>query len=191
MGIPAVLAMNEKKVLDFWFGRGTSPRFKRFWFAKSIPTDRRIRERFGKAVEAAKKGRFDSWKKTSRGRLALIILLDQFSRNIYRGDKRAFTADAKALKLAQEGLRKHEDRTLHPLERIFFYMPFMHSEKKAHQEKSVELFAKLKMKENLWYAKEHQRVIDQFGRFPHRNAVLGRKSTPKELEYLAKPGAGF
>jgi len=183
--------IDERKVLDFWFGRGRAPRFKRFWFAKSPATDRKIRARFAKALEAAKKGRFAAWKKTPRGRLALIILLDQFSRNIYRGDRRAFAADAQALKLAQEGVRARVDRKLHPLERIFFYMPFMHSEKKVHQRKSVELFRKLKMKENLWYAKEHKRIIDEFDRFPHRNAILGRKSTAKELEYLAMPGAGF
>jgi uncharacterized protein (DUF924 family) len=183
--------MDEKKVLDFWFGRHETPRFRKFWFAKSFATDRRIRERFRKALEAAKAGKLDHWKKTPRGRLALIILLDQFSRNIYRGERTSFAADAKALRLAQEGIRTGHHRQLHPLERIFFYMPFMHSEKKAHQKRSVDLFTKLRMKENLWYAKEHQRVIDEFGRFPHRNAILGRRSTKKELEYLAKPGAGF
>lgn len=183
--------MDEKKVLDFWFGRGRTPRFRKFWFEKSFATDRKIRERFGKALEAAKKGRYDPWAQTPRGRLALILLFDQFSRNIHRGDARAFAADAKALRLAKAAVKKREDRELHPLERVFLYMPFMHSEKKADQKASVALFTKLRMKENLWYAKEHKRVIDQFGRFPHRNAILGRRSTKKELEYLARPGAGF
>lgn len=182
--------MDEKKVLEFWFGRGRTPRFKKFWFQKSPATDRRIRMRFLKALEDAKAGKFGG-ADTPRGRLARIILLDQFSRNIYRDDARAFAGDAKALRLAQAALRKHEDRKLHPLERIFIYMPFMHSEKKAHQKLSVALFTKLKMKENLWYAKEHQRLIEQFGRFPQRNAMLDRKSTTKELDYLAKPGTGF
>jgi uncharacterized protein (DUF924 family) len=182
--------MDEKKVLDFWFGRGRTPRFKKFWFLKRHVTDRLIRTRFLKTLEDAKAGKL-RWAETPRGRLALIILLDQFSRNIYRDDARAFAADAKALRLAQTALRKREDRKLHPLERIFLYMPFMHSEKKAHQKLSVALFTKLKMKENLWYAKEHQRIINQFGRFPHRNALLKRRSTKREREYLAKPGAGF
>lgn len=183
--------MDETKVLHFWFGRGKTPRFKRFWFEKSFTTDRKIKERFGRAVEAAKAGKLNFWTRTPRGRLALIILLDQFSRNIYRGTQQSFAADAKALRLTQEALRKHEDRKLHPLERIFLYMPLMHSEKKSHQKLSVALFAKLKMKENLWYAKEHQRVIEKYGRFPHRNTILKRRSTKKELEYLAKPGSGF
>lgn len=183
--------MDEKRILDFWFGRGRTPRFKKFWFEKSFTTDRKIKERFGKALEAAKKGRFEAWKTTPRGRLALIILLDQFSRNIYRGKKESFAADAKALRLSKEALKRREDAKLHPIERIFLYMPFMHSEKKSDQKKSVALYKKLKMKENLWYAKEHQRVIDAFGRFPHRNAILKRRSTKKEREYLAKPGAGF
>lgn len=183
--------MDEKKVLEFWFGRGRTPRFKKFWFAKSFATDRTIKERFGRTLEAAKKGRLKEWAATPRGRLALIIVLDQFSRNIYRGDRRAFAADTQALRLAKEAIRKREDLKLHPLERVFLYMPLMHSEKKADQKQSVALFTKLKMKENLWYAKEHKRVIDTYGRFPHRNAILGRRSTKKELEYLAKPGAGF
>ncbi|MBL8158519.1 DUF924 domain-containing protein [bacterium] len=183
--------MDEKKVLEFWFGRGGTPRFKRFWFEKSFATDRKIKERFGKALEQAKKGRLKAWAATPRGRLALIILLDQFSRNIFRGDARSFAADAYALRLTKEALKNREDRKLHPLERIFLYMPLMHSEKRSDQAKSVALFTKLKMKENLWYAKEHKRVIDTYGRFPHRNAILKRRSTKKELEYLAKPGAGF
>jgi uncharacterized protein (DUF924 family) len=183
--------MDEKKVLDFWFGRGRTPRFKKFWFEKSFATDRKIKERFGRALESAKKGNLDAWTATPRGRLALIILLDQFSRNIHRGKREAFAADARALRLTKQALKQREDRKLHPLERIFLYMPLMHSEKKADQKQSVALFTKLKMKENLWYAKEHKRVIDAFGRFPHRNAILGRRSTKKELEYLAKPGAGF
>lgn len=183
--------MDEKKVLEFWFGRGHTPRFKRFWFEKSFATDRKIKARFGRTLEAAKKGRLNSWTATPRGRLALIIVLDQFSRNIYRGKAESFAADAKSLRLAKEAIKKHEDRLLHPLERIFLYMPLMHSEKKINQKQSVMLFTKLKMKENLWYAKEHKRVIDTFGRFPHRNPILKRRSTKKELEYLAKPGAGF
>lgn len=183
--------MDPRKVLEFWFGRGRTPRFKTFWFTKSFATDRTIKERFGTTLEKAKKGRLDSWKATPHGRLALIIVLDQFSRNIFRGKRESFAADAKALRLAREALKAREDRKLHPLERIFLYMPFMHSEKKADQKKSVALFTKLKMKENLWYAKEHQRVIETYGRFPHRNPILKRRSTKKELEYLAKPGAGF
>lgn len=183
--------MEPKKILDFWFGRGKTPRFRKFWFKKSAATDRMIKKRFGAAVEAAKTGKFDAWAQTPRGRLALIILLDQFSRNIYRNTANAFAADAKALRLAQEGVRRREARALHPIERIFLYMPFMHSEKKVHQKKSVELFTKLRMKENLWYAKEHRRVVEMYGRFPHRNAALGRQSTKAELDYLGRPGAGF
>jgi uncharacterized protein (DUF924 family) len=183
--------MDEKKVLEFWFGRGRTPRFKKFWFEKSFATDRKIKERFGKTLEAAKKGHLNAWTTSPRGRLALIIVLDQFSRNIHRGKPESFAADAKSLRLAKEAVKKREDRSLHPLERIFLYMPFMHSEKKADQKQSVALFTKLKMKENLWYAKEHKRVIDTYGRFPHRNPILRRRSTKKEREYLAKPGAGF
>lgn len=186
-----------ESILSFWFGNeyeaSEAGEAKDFWFTKSDTTDAYIREHFGNTVKAARRGECDAWEKTPHGRLALIIVLDQFPRNIYRDTPNAFSSDTQALALAQEGIMAGVDQELTGHERVFFYMPFMHSERIEDQETSVKLFDQLE-REGVWsasWAHKHKDVIDQFGRYPHRNAIVGRISTPEELEYLSKPGAGF
>ena len=173
------------------------------WFTKSAATDAEIGTRFGPLVEEALSGALDGWAQTPRGRWALIILLDQFTRNLFRGTPRSFAGDAQALQLALDGILEGHD--MHPslpaVARIFCYLPLEHAEDGPLQEQSVALFAKLHalatpetrsfFAGTLDYARKHQEVITRFGRFPHRNPILGRESTPQELEYLAQPGAGF
>lgn len=197
--------MNFDSILEFWFGELKSeldfPSEKSsLWFRGSTETDREIRDRFQFMWQKSSDGAYDTWAKTPRGRLALIILNDQFSRNIYRGDARAFSRDDRALELAIDGVTAMMDRQLYPVERVFFYLPFEHSEDIKNQDMSVTLFTELwsdvpdqmkgSMKEFLRYAEAHRDVIKKFGRFPHRNQILKRKSTPEELEYL-KTNKGF
>lgn len=200
------MPMNPETVLSFWFGDfADSPEAlgKRiaFWFGKSDATDALIRERFGSALEAASCGELDRLADTARGRLALLILLDQFSRNVHRGTPQAFENDPRALALALDGIDKGLDRELHLVERVFFYLPLEHAEDLAMQDRSVALFQRLldeapaELKgyfaSFVDYAERHRDIIARFGRFPHRNAVLGRESTAEELAYLAQPGSGF
>ncbi len=194
------------RLLHFWFGKladdGSVDREHRvLWFDASEEFDRRCREEFATDLARAAAGDLDQWCSTPRGRLALIILLDQFSRNIYRGTARAFAQDAKALALCEEGLADGTDRVLRPAERLFFYMPLQHAEDRAAQQRSTECLERLcaevsaeprpLFEEFLDYARRHQAVVERFGRFPHRNAVLGRASTPAELEFLAGPDSSF
>ncbi len=188
---------SQTQVLSFWFGdeyeKGNEKEGKNFWFTKRDETDQYIRERFEATVSAARRGKLDTWAGTARGRLALIIVLDQFPRNIHRDTPEAFASDAQALALAKEGIVKGMDKELEGHEQAFFYMPFMHSEDLADQERSVALFTKL-AEAGTWdasWAIKHKKVIDRFGRYPHRNSILGRVSTPEELEYLKDPNAGF
>jgi uncharacterized protein (DUF924 family) len=184
-------------VLDFWFVEAGAAR----WFAADAALDAQIRARFGEAVEAAANGRLDDWMATPAGWLALLILLDQFPRNLYRNDPRAWAADARAQRVTLSGLARGDDRQLPAVQRVFAYLPLEHAEDKALQQRSVELFEALcaevpteqrkQFEEFLDYARRHHEVIVRFGRFPHRNAALGRPSTPEETFYLAQPGAGF
>lgn len=192
-------AVKPQAVLDFWFGRPGDPRHGQSrpeWFVKDPAFDEAIRAQFLPAVEEAIAGRLADWAATSRGALALLLLLDQFPRNLFRGEARAFAGDPLARQIAATLVDEGQDRTLTPLERVFVYLPFEHSESAADQERSVALFQAL-ADENagfgdyLDYAVRHQVVIARFGRFPHRNAALGRPSTPEELAYLAQPGSGF
>ncbi|NMW25643.1 DUF924 domain-containing protein [Rhodanobacter denitrificans] len=184
-------------VLDFWFAEaGTA-----HWFAADAAFDAQIRARFGAAVEAAANDRLDDWADTPSGWLALLILLDQFPRNLYRHDPRAWAADASAQRVALSGLARSDDRQLPAVQRVFAYLPLEHAEDSALQQRSGELFEALcaevpteqrkQFEEFLDYARRHREVIARFGRFPHRNATLGRASTPEEMLYLAQPGAGF
>ena len=133
----------------------------------------------------------ESWRTTARGMLAAVIALDQFPRNLYRGDPRAFAADPAALALATEAVERGLDRAMSIDERKFLYLPFEHSEDPAVQARSVELFAALEDEDTLGYALRHKEIIDRFGRFPHRNEVLGRESTPEEIEFLKEPDSSF
>ncbi len=172
----------------------------RFWFEET-PPDRRFRadpkfdaeiaRRFGDAVEAAGRGELDHWQETPEGALALVVLLDQFPRNIHRGSPRAFAFDAKAREVARRAIAAGFDRKLPRGRRAFFYLPFEHSEDLTDQVRAVHLFATLGDEGLLDWAFRHWRIVARFGRFPHRNAVLGRTSTPEEERFLATPGSGF
>jgi len=191
-------------ILSFWFQeRGPSaPQIDRrmdIWFGEDAVFDHEIERRFADDVEAASQGRLDHWAAVPRGRLALIILLDQFRRNIYRGTKEAFALDKKALKLCVEGAMDKKDSGLSPIEKVFFYMPLQHSESQKVQAKSVALYTRLAEAVTPTYretfetiaqfAELHADIVETFGRFPHRNALLGRENTPDEAEYLAGDSA--
>ena len=185
-------------VLDFWFGAPGSPqsgRARDFWFTKSAATDALIRDRFGPAVEAALRGDLPHWADgDARGALALILLLDQFTRNIHRDSARAFAGDDAALALAKRLVAEGRHRQLSPVERWFAYLPFEHSERIDDQRESLRLFGELAQEglaEPLVWAQKHHDVIARFGRYPHRNELLGRESTAEEIEFLTQPGSRF
>lgn len=186
-------------VLDFWFADAHAAH----WFAGNVGFDAQIRLHFAATVAAASAGELDEWAHSPDGWLALLIVLDQFRRNLYRDDARAWACDEQALALALAGIARGDDQRLPPLQRAFAYLPLEHAEDLALQQQCVALFTALcavpgldsgerhLLASFLDYAQRHQRVIERFGRFPHRNAVLGRTSTSAELAYLATPGAGF
>ncbi len=174
---------NPIDVLDFWWQAGASK-----WFARDDNFDRKIRERFLTTIEAAQKGELDAWADTAHGSLALILLLDQFTRNVFRNDARAFEADARALDHARRAVAAGYDKAFPKDARAFFYLPFEHAEDMDAQQESVDLFRKTGDREYHLYALIHLDVIRRFGRFPHRNAVLGRVTTPEEQAFLDDGG---
>jgi uncharacterized protein (DUF924 family) len=181
-------------VLDAWFGAPGSPEFgreKKAWFIKKRTFDAMLNERFGALLESAHEGRLAHWAKTPLGALALIVMLDQFSRNCYRGTPRAFAGDGRALALAKALVASGDDRRMPSLQhRVFVYMPFEHDETSESQREAVRLFSALCDETGddgyLQYALKHAEVIDRFGRFPHRNRILGRVSRPEEVAWLAE-----
>lgn len=179
--------MNYQDILDFWFSPETQPN----WFAKSDQFDQSLKEKFGDILEQASKAELWSWRKNADGRLAEILILDQFSRNIFRDTPRAFAQDSLALALAQEAISQDLDKQLSPEQRSFLYMPFMHSESKLIHEFALKLFQRLGNPENLEYEIKHKIIIDRFGRYPHRNQILGRESTEEELSFLTQPDSSF
>ena len=187
-----------RDILDFWFSEGPDA-FRKAWFVRDDAFDAEIRCRFDALLEPAREGALDGWAATAEGALALLLVLDQFPRNLHRGTPRAFAADAKAQQVAREAvLARRLDLALAPTQRVFLYLPFEHSEAMADQDLSVALFEGLRDAPQhrmpggaIDFAWKHWLVIRRFGRFPHRNAALGRDSTPAELAYLAQPGAGF
>jgi uncharacterized protein (DUF924 family) len=183
-----------KEILDFWFGAPDSPEFgqrRQCWFVTDPEFDAQIQSRFGHEYEKAARGEHDSLAKTAEGALALIIMLDQFPRNLFRGSARAFATDPKALSLARAAVAAGHDRALNLVQRCFVYLPFEHSEDLADQDESVRLFEALGDPEFLEFAIWHRDIIVQFGRYPHRNAILGRDSTAAELAFLEQPGSSF
>lgn len=168
------------EILKFWFNE-LGPKD---WFAKNDEIDAMIRHRFLNYHQKAEKGELFSWRSTPHGRLAEIIVLDQFSRNIYRGTSQAFANDNLALILAQEVVHQNLDDELSKDEKIFVYMPFMHSESRLIHDESIPFFEKLDDEDTFRYEIMHKEIIDQFGRFPHRNKILGRSTTLKEFEFL-------
>ena len=190
----STVAPQARDVLAFWFG---DPPYaaRQAWFRKDDAFDDEIRRRFGDTVAAALAGAYGDWCTTPRGSLARVIVLDQFTRNIHRSTASSFAGDAAALATAQQAVDRGFDRELGHYERWFLYMPFEHAEDAAMQRRSLELFGALSNEMGdpgaLEWARKHADVIARFGRYPHRNAILGRASTPEELAYLAQPGAGF
>jgi uncharacterized protein (DUF924 family) len=174
-------------IIDFWFGELNS----KLHFVKDPALDAAIRQRFGITLEAATRCELFGWRGTPLGRLAEIVVLDQFSRNIFRDTARAFAQDPLALVLAQELVANGQDQALPPVQRAFAYMPFMHSESPVVQAESVRLFGQTGLESNLDFALRHQKIVLRFGRFPHRNAQLGRSSTTGELAFLNQPGSSF
>jgi len=198
-------------VREFWFGRlplsaDALNRRMPFWFGGPPSEfgrlrDEHIRERFGDLLEQAASGALASWADGPRRRLSLILLLDQFPRNIFRGSARAFAYDAKALTLTLSGMQSGADAALDPVERMFFYMPLQHAESREVQDESVAAYRRLRVEapQQLFgpfagaarSAQNHRAIIERFGRFPHRNRLLGRENTPAEEEWLRKAGANF
>lgn len=174
-------------VLRFWFEQ-TRP--AQWWIAD--PTfDQAIGERFLAVHHAAIRGELSHWRAEPAGRLAEVIVLDQFSRNLYRGTAQAFAADSMALVLSQEAIAGGHDRALTSQQRSFLYMPFMHSESAVIHEVAVKQFQALGLQSTLDFELRHKAIIDRFGRYPHRNVALGRVSTAQELQFLREPGSGF
>lgn len=185
---------SAKDVLDFWFGvPAGAPR--KAWFVKDPVFDESIRARFLELHNAAALGGLADWTGNERSALALIVVTDQFPRNLFRGSPRAFETDPLALATAKQVVEKGWDRKMLPIERLFVYLPFEHSESLAEQERSLALYEPLKAFAETAdpedYPKRHWEIIKRFGRFPHRNVALGRHSTAQEIEFLRQPGSSF
>lgn len=177
----------HNEILNFWFVE-SSPRM---WWSVDSAFDTAIAKRFGTLHSAAVRGELFAWRATPGGRLAEIIVLDQFSRNLFRETASAFASDPMALVLAQEAVAGSHDCGLPSQQRAFLYMPFMHSESRIIHTHAERLFASLGLDDSYQFELRHKAIIDRFGRYPHRNAVLGRESTPEELEFLQQPGSRF
>lgn len=185
-------------ILDFWFGMTDNPEYgkpRKFWFAKSEGFDEEVKSRFLATYEQAARGELDHWQASPQGSLALIILLDQFPRNMFRNQAQAFATDSKALAIAEQAIKQGFDRQLLPIQRWFVYIPFEHSENLENQRYCLELFSNLQDDPDsasaISYAQLHYNVIERFGRFPHRNVILGRESTPEEEIFLLQPDSSF
>lgn len=179
--------MKFQAIIDFWFCE-TSPKQ---WFHKDESFDALIYDRFSETYDAASNCELFFWRSASLGRLAEIIVLDQFPRNMFRDTSAAFASDMLALCLAQEAVAQRIDRDLSPSQQAFLYMPYMHSESPIMHTIAVELFSQPGLENNLDYELKHQQIIDRFGRYPHRNAALGRESTKEELTFLQEEGSHF
>ena len=186
-------------VLEFWFGAPGSAEHgsaRKAWFSKDAAFDAAVRERFGALIERALRGELDAWADAPRSALAQILLLDQFTRNAFRGTARSFAGDARALAAASRMVGSRQDEALPPFMRGFVYLPFEHAEGLAMQDEAIRLFNRLvdeapEHADMLDYAHRHRDVIERFGRFPHRNDILGRQSTAEDIVFLRQPGSGF
>jgi uncharacterized protein (DUF924 family) len=176
-----------QQIIKFWFEE-IEPAM---WWKKDEAFDALLVERYSEIHARASRCELFEWRKHPQGRLAEIIVLDQFSRNMFRDTARAFATDAMSLTLSQEAIACQADQALTPIQRSFLYMPFMHSESLQIHEIAVELYRKNGLKGNLDFELKHKRIIEKFGRYPHRNEVLGRQSTAEEIAFLARPGSSF
>jgi uncharacterized protein (DUF924 family) len=179
--------MDYRTVLDFWFEE-IEPAA---WWKKDPAFDALIVRRFSALFDSARASELYRWRESAEGALAEIILLDQFSRNMFRDTPEAFAQDPMALALAQEAVKREFDKPLPPIQRVFMYLPWMHSESRLIHEEALRLYQALGLQSNLDFEIKHKAIIDRFGRFPHRNAVLGRTSTAEEIAFLALPGSSF
>ena len=182
--------LNPQGILDFWFKEITPS----MWWQKDLSFDEKIKQRFGELHQAAttcELNELNEWTTTAQGYLAQIIILDQFSRNIYRDTAMAFASDPQALTLSQEAIKQGFNKSLSATERTFLYMPFMHSESLSIHETAVKLYENNGIQNNLDFELQHKKIIEQFGRYPHRNDILGRKSTQDELDFLQQPNSSF
>lgn len=187
-------------ILSFWFAQPQDneeyyEERRQLWFASNPQIDQDIRDRFLADYQAAYEGRLNKWEQAPQTTLALLLLFDQFPRNMFRGQSQAFATDAQARRLTFKLLQTGEASKLLPVEQMFVYMPLMHSEELVDQQQSVTLFRQLAQQhpplDSVTYAVKHQEIIERFGRFPHRNVILGRVSTPEELAFLTQPGSSF
>jgi uncharacterized protein (DUF924 family) len=187
-----------REVLDFWFGQEGDPEYGRFrdeWFRKDPAFDARVTRQFFGLYEEADAGDLDGWRDDAESCLALVLVLDQFPRNMFRGDGRTHAADSKALEASRHAVEHALDRELPAFQRMFLYMPFMHSEDLEDQRRSVELFERLAGEAGapdvVSYAVAHRDIVERFGRFPHRNEILRRETTPEEAAFLTTEGSSF
>ncbi len=200
------MTIQPTNILDFWFGPAGSAaeivgRQRKLWFGKSVANDQAVIDQFSDTLSAAAAGRLDHWATTPRGRLALLIVFDQFPHHIHRDHALAFATDPQALALCLDAIKASKDQQLTPIERVFLYLPLEHAESNDMQDLSLSLYEKLAREASpderaifddfLKYALSHRDVVTRFGRFPHRNVILGRPSTDAELDFLKLPGSRF
>jgi uncharacterized protein (DUF924 family) len=181
------MVLGPEEVIRFWFEELAPKR----WWVRDAAFDKALAARFGATHAAATRCELYAWREQPAGRLAEVVVLDQFSRHLYRDDPRSFAYDPLALCLAQETVRIGADQAMPKEQRVFLYMPFMHSESAVIHESAMQLFGAPGMESNLESERRHKAIIDRFGRYPHRNRVLGRVSTPEELDFLAREGSSF
>ena len=167
-------------LVDFWFSEEAS----KYWFRSTRKFDQQLLESYGDSWQQAKQGELDHWGKTATGSLALVILLDQIPLNIFRGKPESFSTEAQSIEVARAAISRRFDHELPQRQKSFLYMPFMHSENLQDQALALELFDQPGLEDNLRFSKHHYGIVEQFGRFPHRNEILGRQSTLEEIEYL-------
>ena len=177
--------VNAEELLDYWFSESVA----KLWFNSTPEFDQELRDKFMDTYQAASEGQLNDWQETAKGALALVIIFDQLPLNMFRGKPESFAAEAKAREIAGQSIDNGFDQTFTDKQKAFLYMPFMHSEDLDDQDRSVALYEKANLNDNLRFAHHHREIIRRFGRFPHRNDILGRESTQEELDYLSSKEA--
>ncbi|MDT8383635.1 MAG: DUF924 family protein [Gammaproteobacteria bacterium] len=177
--------MKPIEIIDFWY----ADPMRKHWFSSTPELDNQIRDRYEKVWIESSRGEYDEWQNTPEGSLALVIVLDQFPLNMFRGEAKSFQTEKKAIEVALSAINRGFDKKLEKNHLSFLFMPLMHSENIDHQELSVELFKKYELKDNITFAEHHRDIVKKYGRFPHRNQILGRESSEAEIEYLSSENA--